>query len=73
MSKMNILKSKRESGIVWFGFWMFFSVFFACDTLVFLQGHDSLFRSHEISQEIELQKLKIEEKKLSIELLKQST
>jgi hypothetical protein len=63
----------KDNGMMWFGFWIFAAVFIACDSWVFLQGYDSFFQFHKSEQEIELQKLKIEETKLRIELLKIKT
>lgn len=59
--------------MTWFGFWILLAVFVSCDTRDFMEGYDSFFQTHKTAQEIELQKLKIEETELRIQLLKKRT
>ena len=59
-----------NDGLMWFGFWIFMSVFVAVDYWIYSKGHDSFFMSHKTDIEKELQQLKIEELKLKIKLHK---
>ncbi len=61
----------ESSNYGWLGFWIFMAVFMACDRYVFLKGYDTFFQSHKTDIEKELLKLSIEERKLSIAILKQ--
>lgn len=54
----------------WLGFWIFATVFVACDHWIFSKGYDSFFQTHKTEAEKELQRLTIEEKRLNIEKLK---
>ena len=51
-----------ESGLAWLGFWIFLSVFVACDTYVFIQGYESILHSAKTDHEKELHKQKRETK-----------
>ena len=62
-----------NEGLAWLGFWIFAAVFVACDSYVYLQGHNSFFQTHKTPQEKELQMLKIEELKLKIKSHKMNT
>jgi len=55
-----------NNGLTWLGFWIFMSVFIACDHWIFSTGRDSFFQTHKTDVEKELQRLKIEELKLKI-------
>jgi hypothetical protein len=59
-----------NSGLAWLGFWIFAAVFFAADTWIYSQGHDSFFYTRKTAEEKELLQLQIEQKKLSIKQLK---
>jgi len=61
-----------NSGLAWFGFWIFAAVFIAGDCWLYEKGHNTLFQNHKTEYEKELLRLKIEERKLNIEILKQS-
>ena len=62
-------KGCNMEGLGIFGFWIFLAVFVACDTWIFREGYDSVFHTHATEQELELQRLKIEEKILQIKIL----
>lgn len=40
--------------MAWLGFWIFMSVFMACDTWLFFHGYDSFFWKAKTPAEIEL-------------------
>ena len=61
-----------NKGLAWLGFWIFLAVFVACDHWIYSQGHNSFFQEHKTDEEKELQRLKIEELKLKIELHKRA-
>jgi hypothetical protein len=61
-----------NTGLAWLGFWIFLAVFVAGDYWIYSQGHDSFFQHHKTDAEKELQRLKIEELKLKIELHKRA-
>jgi len=46
------------------------AVFVVCDHWIYSQGHNSFFMSHKTDAEKELQRLKIEELELKIQLLR---
>jgi hypothetical protein len=47
------------------------AVFIACDHWIYSRGHDSFFQTHKTEAEKELQRLRIEELKLRIQVLRQ--
>ncbi|GEM_PF-5691276 len=57
-----------NEGLMWFGFWIFMSVFVAVDHWIYSKGYDSFFLVHKTDIEKELQQLKVEELKLKIKL-----
>lgn len=59
-----------NSGLAWFGFWLFMAAFVACDSWVFSQGYESLLQEHKTEPEKQIQALKIEEMRARVELLK---
>jgi len=59
-----------NTGLAWLGFWIFMAVFVVCDHWIYSQGHNSFFMSHKTEAEKELQRLKIEELELKIQLLR---
>jgi len=61
----------ESNNYAWFRFWIFIAVFVACDHWIFQKGYDTLLQSHKTDIEKELLKLSIEERKLSIAILKQ--
>ena len=61
-----------NNGLSWLGFFIFLAVFVVCDSWIYSKGHDSFFQTHKTDAEKELQRLKIEELKLKIELHKRS-
>ena len=61
-----------NTGLAWLGFWIFLAVFVAGDYWIYSQGHNSFFQEHKTDAEKELQRLKIEELKLKIELHKRA-
>jgi hypothetical protein len=60
-----------NTGLAWLGFWLFAAVFIACDHWIYSRGHDSFFQTHKTEAEKELQRLRIEEMKLRIQVLRQ--
>lgn len=44
----------------WLGFWIFASVFLACDTWLFSKGYNSIFWSWKTAEELQLRKNAIE-------------
>lgn len=54
----------------WFGFWIFLAALIVCDHWIFSQGYDSFFQQHKTTEEKELQRLKIEERRMHIEVMK---
>jgi hypothetical protein len=60
-----------STGLAWLGFWIFAAVFIACDHWIYTQGYDSFFQAHKTEAEKELQRLRIEEQKLRIQVLRQ--
>jgi hypothetical protein len=60
-----------NTGLAWLGFWIFMAVFITCDHYIYSQGHDSFFQTHKTEAEKELQRLRIEELKLKIQILQQ--
>jgi len=54
----------------WLGFWIFLSVFVVCDSWLYEKGSDTFFHEHKTDVEKELLRLKIEERKIKIELLR---
>jgi len=63
----------NKTRCAWFGFWMFMAVFAVCDHWIYSQGHNSFFQTHKTIAEKELQRLKIEELKLKIKLMRQES
>lgn len=63
-------RRERSPTMSWFGFWIFMTVFVACDHWVFAQGYDSTFLYHKTEAEKELQRLKIEQLKRKVDGLK---
>lgn len=61
-----------DSGLAWLGFWIFLAVFTAGDYWIYSQGYDSFFYEHKTDAEMELQRLRIEELKLKIQMHKQT-
>lgn len=55
-----------DNGLAWFGFWIFMAVFIYCDHWIFQQGYDSFFQEHKTEAEKEIQKIKIENLRKSI-------
>ena len=55
-----------NTGLAWFGFWVFAAVFIARDHWIYSQGYDSYFQTHKTDAEKELQRLKIEKLKSEI-------
>ena len=58
------------NSLAWFGFWIFLAVLITCDHWLFEKGYNTFFQTHKTDEEKQLQKLKIEELKLRIQLLK---
>jgi len=58
------------NGLSWLGFWIFLSVFVMCDSWIYEKGHNTFLQTHKTDAEKELLRLKIEERKLNIELLR---
>ena len=46
----------------WFGFWMFMSVYIICETVMYLNGHETFFWKHKTAFEIQTQKQILEGK-----------
>ena len=44
----------------WLGFWIFLSVFIACDTYLFNQGYETWFHTAKTDIEKEIQQLKLD-------------
>lgn len=42
-----------------FGFWIFLSVVFACDSWLFSQGYNSFFHKHKTEEEKKIREAKI--------------
>lgn len=47
----------------WFGFFIFLSVVYYCDSKMFMEGYNTFFFSHKTEEEKKLRQKKIEEKK----------
>ncbi len=60
-----------DSGLSWLGIWIFLAVLVVRDHWLFNKGYDTLLQSHKTEIEKELLRLSIEERKLSIAILKQ--
>jgi len=41
------------------GFWIFFSVFWACETIMYLKGHNTLLFNHKTEAEKAIARMKI--------------
>ena len=62
-----------SDGLAWFGFWIFAAVFIAGDCWLYEKGHDTVFQTHKTDSEKELLRLRIEERKLSIEIMRRKS
>lgn len=68
----NFVDWNINSGLAWLGFWIFLSVLVACDCWLFEKGYNTLFQTHKTNEEKLLLQLKIEERRLNIEILKKA-
>ena len=53
----------KQSGMPWFGFWIFLAVYVSCEAWLYGQGHETFFWQHKTDTEKQIQQQVVECKK----------